>query len=183
MPHPELARTWRAIHAEEPPLGRVKCFERLLAQNPTAREGHLALAEAALDAQLWGEARRHLEAALAAPPQAAPGTAQSVAAGPPTPRLCLLMARLEEAENGALGPMRAWLDGVVGALPDPCWVCGHCGGESLEWQALCPLCGGFDGLSWRTPARAIAAAPTSEATPKPAAPAPRLAELPAAGDA
>ncbi len=60
-PQPELAQVYAEIHGDAATLARVKCFERLAAQNPDARESHLALAEAALVAQLWGEARRHLE--------------------------------------------------------------------------------------------------------------------------
>lgn len=140
-PHPDLARIYGAIHDGEPPLIRLKSFERLAAQNPAARESHLALAEAALDAELWGEARRHLKDALAT------GA---------TPRLCRLMARLEEAEHGELGPVREWLDRAVGATPDPRYVCTSCGRESLDWRSLCPHCGAFDALSWRTPAWAVA---------------------------
>jgi HemY protein len=136
-PHPDLVRAYGAIHEGEPPLVRVKSFERLAAQNPMARESHLALAEAALDAQLWGEARRHLTDALAA------GA---------TPRVCQLMARLEESEHGELGPVREWLDRTVGAMPDPRYVCASCGRESLDWHSLCPHCSAFDALSWRTPA-------------------------------
>ena len=139
-PHPELARVYASIHEGEPPLVRVKSFERLAAQNPTARESHLAVAEAALDAQLWGEARRHLTDALAT------GT---------TPRVCQLMARLEESEHGELGSVREWLDRAVGAMPDPRYVCATCGRESLDWRSLCPHCGAFDSLSWRTPAWAV----------------------------
>jgi HemY protein len=62
------------------------------------------------------------------------------------------MARLEEAENGSVGGIRAWLDRAVGAMPDPRYVCASCGGESLEWRSLCPHCGSFDALAWRTPA-------------------------------
>jgi HemY protein len=140
-PHPELAQIYRAIHDSEPPLPRFKACERLAAQNPTARESHLALSEAALDAQLWGEARRHLKEALAT------GV---------TPRLCLLMARLEEAEHSDLGPVREWLDRSVGAMPDPRYVCASCGRESLDWRSLCLRCGTFDALSWRTPPWALA---------------------------
>jgi HemY protein len=156
-PQPELAQVWREIAAAEPPLARLKHVERLLGQNPDARESRLAAAEAALDAQLWGEARRHLDRALELPP---PGGTVA-----PTPRLCLLMARLEEAEHGADGKMRGWLDDAVGAMPDPCYVCSACGGESRQWRSLCPHCGAFDKLSWRTPARAVAvpaAAPFAE---------------------
>jgi HemY protein len=165
VPHPDLARVYASIHEGEPPLRRVKSFELLAAQNPTARESHLALAEAALDAQLWGEARRHLTDALAT------GA---------TPRVCQLMAHLEESEHGELGPVREWLDRAVGAMPDPRYVCASCGRESLDWRSLCPHCGAFDSLSWRTPAWAVPEGnllPTPEprATHEPAA-APR--ELP-----
>jgi HemY protein len=166
-PHPELAQVYRAIHEGEPPLARVKAFERLAAQNPTARESHVTLAEAAIKAQLWGEARHHLKAATATDP---------------TARLCLLSARLEEAEHGDLGAMREWLDRAVGAPPDPRYICAACSGESLDWRSLCPRCGAFDTLSWRTPAWAVA----TPALPVPTGPgaafdlAPPLAEAPVA---
>jgi HemY protein len=169
-PHPDLAQLYGTIHDGAPPLAKVKCFERLAAQNPDARESHLTLAEAALDAQLWGEARRHLDRALNAPAPAfaaRPGSSvpspdapfgsgeDSIPAGT-TPRLCLLMARLEEAEHGAGPDAREWLDRAVTAMPDPRYVCAKCGGESLEWRSLCPHCGNFDSLAWRTPAWAAA---------------------------
>ena len=167
IPHPDLAQVYAAIYDGAPPLDRFKSFERLGAQNPDARETHLAVAEAALDAQLWGEARRHLEQALSAP--APPSIARlrnpapfTVAPDPdedarlagPTPRLSLMMARLEEAEHGVGPESREWLDRAVTAMPDPRYVCATCGGESLEWRSLCPHCGSFDALVWRTPARA-----------------------------
>jgi len=164
--HPELAQVYSTIHASGAQLARVKCFERLAAQNPGARESHVALAEAALDAQLWGEARRHLEQALAVPAPPAmtakevnsaansspPPNADQNGHARPTPRLCLLMARLEEAEHGPGEEMRAWLDRAVTAMPDPRYICTGCGGESLEWRSRCPHCGRFDTLLWRTPA-------------------------------
>ena len=163
-PHPDLAQVYAEIHGSEAPLARVKSFERLAAQNPRARESYLALAEAALDAQLWGEARRHLTDALAT------GA---------TPRACRLMARLEEAEHGELGPVREWLDRAVGATPDPRYVCASCGRESLDWRSLCPHCGAFDTLSWRTPAWAVAGSNLPVANEQQAAPelASRLQEL------
>lgn len=169
IPHPDLAQVYGAIHDGAPPLDRLKRFERLAAQNPDARETHLAVAEAALDAQLWGEARRHLDRALSAPappfiarlPNPAsfsvtPAPDENRSLAGPTPRLCLMMARLEEAERG-IGPgSREWLDRAVTATPDPRYVCATCGGESLEWRSLCPHCGSFDALAWRTPAWAAA---------------------------
>ena len=163
-PHPDLAQVYGEIHEGETPLTRVKTFERLAAQNPAARESHIARAEAALDARLWGEARRHLNDGLAT------GA---------TPRLCRLMAQLEEAEHGELGPVREWLDRAVGATPDPRYVCSSCGRESLDWRSLCPHCGAFDTLSWGTPARAasggsLPAAAGPEVTSELASPLPGL---------
>ena len=169
IPHPDLAQVYGAIRDGAPPLDRLKRFERLAAQNPDARETHLAVAEAALEAQLWGEARRHLDRALSAPtppliarlPKPAsfsvtPTPDENPSLAGPTPRLCLMMARLEEAEHG-IGPgSREWLDRAVTAMPDPRYVCATCGGESLEWRSLCPHCGSFDALAWRTPAWAAA---------------------------
>ncbi|HZU87879.1 MAG TPA: heme biosynthesis HemY N-terminal domain-containing protein, partial [Stellaceae bacterium] len=165
-PQPELAEVWGMIHAALPPLARVKSCERLAAANPAARASHVAVAEAALTAHLWGEARRHLDEALAAaapphpdPPLFTGGTPPGPAArrngappSGPTRRLCLLWARLAEAESEP-ARMREWLDRAVAALPDPRYVCANCGGESFAWRPLCPCCGSFDTLAWRTPAR------------------------------
>ena len=167
--HPELAQLYGAIYNGEEPLARVKRFERLTAQNPEARESYLTLAEAALDAQLWGEARRYLEQAVTAP--APPVIARPASSPPPstapfeegkcrgpvglTPRLCLLMARVEEGAHGSADAMREWLDRAVTAMPDPRYVCASCGGESLEWRSLCPRCADFDSLTWRTPGSAV----------------------------
>ena len=166
-PHPELAQVYGDIQKIETPLARVTRFQRLAAKNPAARESNLALAEAALAAELWGEARRHLERALEAdPPPFAALPANSGGFAKPmaiaddrsdvfsraTPRLCLMMGRVEEAEHGDLVHAREWLDRAVRALPDPRYVCSVCSVESSEWQSLCPRCGAFDTLAWRTPA-------------------------------
>ncbi len=145
-PHPALAGLYLDIHPDAELLARTAAAGRLAAQNPEASESHLAVVEAALAAQLWGEARRHLGLAIDA--ESIP---QSSSAGP-SRRLCRLMARLEESEDGNMAAARDWLDRAIGAPPDPCYVCIRCGGgESPEWQALCRECGGFDTLRWQSP--------------------------------
>jgi HemY protein len=152
-PHPDLARLYLDNRGDAGPLGRAATLQRLAACNPEAAESHVAIAEAALAAQLWGEARRHLTMAEAAAPPAGPSR-----------RLCLLLARLEESENGDIAAARTWLDRAVAAPPDPCYVCGHCGGEGAEWRSVCPHCGGFDALRWGSrPRRPAADGPVSRA--------------------
>jgi len=75
----------------------VKRFETLLSLSPDAAESHIALADAALDANLWGEARTHL------------AKATDILGDPVPPVLCRLWARLEEAEHGDLTAAHRWL--------------------------------------------------------------------------
>jgi HemY protein len=147
-PHPDLAQIWGELGEAAPALKRVTWFQRLAAQNPAASESHIAVAEAALAAQLWGEARHHLGQVVVA---AAPA--------PPSRRLCLLMARLEEGEHGDGGRAREWLDRALGAPPDAVYVCARCGSETADWHSLCGHCHSFDTLAWRTPS--LAAAPAA----------------------
>jgi HemY protein len=144
-PHPALAAIWSELGGGVPALELVAWFETLAAHNPDAGESAVALAEAALAAQLWGEARRHLGRALAAAPDAPPR------------RVCLLMARLEEAEHHDPAKAREWYDRALAAPADPAYVCARCGGEHAEWGALCAHCQSFDTLAWRTPGAATAA--------------------------
>jgi HemY protein len=158
-PHPDLARLYLDLHPEAGVLARATAMQGLAAHNPEAEESRLAIAETALAAQLWGEARHHLGLALAASPSAGLSSGSSplgsspLGSSPlgPSRRLCLLMARLEESEPGNAPAARDWLDRAIGAAPDPTYVCARCGGETLEWLALCPECGGFDTFEWRSP--------------------------------
>ena len=152
-PHPELALLWGELGGAVPALELVTRFEKLAAHKPASPESPIAVAEAALAAQLWGEARRHLGQAIAGEP------------GGATRRLCLLMARLEESEHPLQGRARDWLDRALVAPPDPAYVCARCGGASAQWQALCGHCRGFDTLAWRAPASVAPSATPPEMEP------------------
>jgi HemY protein len=140
-PNPVLAATFDALFADETPLQRVKRFETLAAQNRDHLESHIAAAGAALRARLWGEARRHLAAAG--------GRDDNAIA---SPRVCRMMAALEEAEHQNLSAARIWL-ARAGATPiqDPAYVCSACGGETASWISICPHCRSFDTIAWRVP--------------------------------
>ncbi len=163
-PRPDVARAFTALFGDEAPLQRLKRVEKLVAANPEHAESHLAVAEAALDAKLWGEARRHLMAAGAG-------------ADHPSPRVCRLMARLEEQEHGDMAAARAWLGRAANTpVADPAYVCLHCGAELAEWSAHCPRCHEFGSLTWQTPKRA-APAPLAQTTAPAAIPPPTLIDI------
>jgi HemY protein len=169
-PHPALARCYVESSGDGEMLARVAALQKLAAHNQQAPESRLAVAEAALDARLWGEARRHLDLALAAEAGGGAGTA-------PSRRLCLAMARLAEHGAGDNLAARGWLDRALGAPPDPAYVCRRCASVAAHWQALCPHCGAFDTLAWQVPAGAgrAAAGTLPAAAAPPMLPAPEAA--------
>ncbi len=152
-PHPEIARLYLSMFEADEPLKRVHRVERLASFNPDHAETHIVLAEASLEAELWGNARAHLERAASEPPQA---------------RVCRLMADLEEAENSDIEAAREWLLKAASAEPDPSWMCTSCGAAWLHWSPICGKCEGLGTLDWRTPERARDALHTTIIAPDPA---------------
>lgn len=172
-PHPDLATAYGALFADEKPLQRVKRFETLAAQNKDHPESHLAVAQAALNARLWGEARRHLAAAGGRDDNAAPH-----------PRVCRLMAELEEAEHNDLPAARLWLArATTTPTLEHAYICNACGAESAAWSARCPHCRSFNSIEWRLPGRTTGARlkAASEMTPPLPVPHPTPAHLAAPG--
>lgn len=152
-PHLLLARVFARAESGESPLDRARRLERLARQNPDHPESHRTLAEADLAAQLWGEARRHLERL---------GELERAAEGDVNPSTARLWARLEEGERGNMTAARAWLERAAVLPADPIWICSECGapGEAGpacgHWQAICPHCGAIDSLAWKRPVSAAA---------------------------
>jgi HemY protein len=146
QPHPDLARLYALALAEADPVKRYRGLGPLEQAAPKHAETQRALARAALEARLWGEARRHVEAAGPAPD-----------AG-----FCRLMAEVEQGESGNAAAARDWLARASEADPEPAWLCRACGASAREWSALCGHCGAFDALAWGQAPRvaALAAAPS-----------------------
>jgi HemY protein len=136
-PHPALIRAYRESLPKSDGIERLKQLDKLVAGAADHPESRLALAEAALDARLWGEARRHLSDLLAAPGE----------------RTCRLMARLEEAEHDDAVAVRGWLLRSAEAAGDPTWLCRSCGATAERWSPRCGVCKDFDSFDWRAPQR------------------------------
>lgn len=132
-PHPLLVEAWLALAPAETPLQRVKRLEKLVKANPDAADGHMALAEAALAAKLWGAARNHLETAARLRPSAA---------------IYILLARLEREERQDEAAAQKWMSKVASAPSEPAWHCQACGKPTDLWASTCPSCGTPDSLWW-----------------------------------
>ncbi|MGB9152823.1 MAG: heme biosynthesis protein HemY, partial [Alphaproteobacteria bacterium] len=133
-PHPQLAHIIRQQAAN--PLDAYKQTEHLCRGSENDIESRLALAEAALDADLWGEARRHLTANLND--------------GSATQSVYKKLARLERRQHGDERAAAGWLTKASEAAPDPTWLCRTCGGAHAQWQPVCTACGAFDSLEWQS---------------------------------
>ncbi len=147
-PHPLLARVFARAESNESPLDRARRIERLSRQNPDHPDSHRAGAEADLAAQLWGEARRHLDRL---------SDLERADGGEINQSTARLWARLEEGERANMTAARDWLERAAILPVDPFWICGDCGapGEAGpacgHWQAICPHCGTIDSLVWKRP--------------------------------
>ena len=139
-PHPDLFTAYRAALPDGDALQAMRAVQNLARLNADHPESHIALAEAALTAQLWGEARKHLN---------------SVTGDNASARVCRLMARLDESQHGDMVRAREWLVRASTADPDPTWVCRDCGNAVADWGVLCGKCGGFDSFDWQTPPRVV----------------------------
>ena len=140
-PHPQLAEVMEELSSGAGVQEKMRTIEQLASYNKDHIESHLAIAKAALKAQMWLEAREHLNASIL--PQKTN----------PSARICRYMAELEEGEKHDIEASRGWLKKAAMAEPDNAWNCNQCGQVTAEWEPICKHCQGFDTLDWRTPPR------------------------------
>ncbi|MGH6720162.1 MAG: heme biosynthesis protein HemY, partial [Alphaproteobacteria bacterium] len=131
-PHPDLARIY--VAAETDALARLKRLEHLVQRNPDHVESRLAVADAAITAGLWGEARRWL---------------RPLETGRAPARACRLLAAIELGEKDDMATARAWLErAAASGAPHAAWQCDACRGIQDSWSATCHSCGATGTLAW-----------------------------------
>ena len=138
-PHPTLAAAFVRLSVDLPPAERLGRLEHLLESRSGDAAAQLVAAELALEARLWGEARRHLAAA------------DGLTIAGPSIRHCQLMATLEEREGTDMAAALRWRAREANAVADPGWVCRSCGTLLADWAPHCPRCGSFGTLNWQVP--------------------------------
>lgn len=134
-PCDEAYALFKQAIAGEKSAKQMKLTEKLVRHNPTARLSLIALAQTAMDNDLWGLAKEYLTAYINAYPL--------------TARVALMMATLERQgwhhEEGA----REWEAKAQTAAPDSGWGCATCGRATESWDALCPHCNAFGTIAYR----------------------------------
>ena len=132
-PHPDIANAYADLvpgASARDRLLRMRVLARLAQSHP---ESALALANAALEAHEFAEARATLAPLVAAP----------------TRRAAALMARIEAAEHGDTGLAREWMARAVHAAHDPAWTAD--GAVAEAWMPVSPVTGRLDAFEWRVP--------------------------------
>ena len=137
-PHPDLALVYAFAKPGEPPRERVKRVKYLASLTPGDIEGQIAVANAAIEAHEWQEARAALAPYLDDRPSA---------------RICTLMARIEAGELGDKGREREWLARALRAPRDRAWIAD--GYVSDRWLPVSPVTGAVDAFEWKAPVDAI----------------------------
>lgn len=146
-PHPDLLAVYRQAKAPATPLDWVGEVQRLAHLAPKHPDSHRARGEAALEAGLWGEARKHFTAAVATSGDTPPAS------------FCRKLAMVEERDRGDAAAAQRWLTLAAEGHPDATWICEACGAAHAAWRPVCGRCGSFDRLAWRIPDRAIPTLP------------------------
>jgi HemY protein len=136
-PHPDLALVYAFAKPGLSPRDRLKRVKYLAGLTPDDIEGHIAVAQAAIEAQEWQEARDALRPYFD---------------GRPSARVCALMARIEAGE-GDKGREREWLARAVRGPRDRAWIAD--GYVSDRWLPVSPVTGRVDAFEWKAPVDAI----------------------------
>lgn len=137
-PHPDLAEVYLRARHGDTAQDRLKKARNLAARHESHPEGALALARAALDAREFTLARTTLKPLIEAGP---------------TVRTCLLMAEIEDVDQGSRAVARGWLARAVTARRDPAWISD---GVSLPvWTPVSPISGELDTVHWGMPHDAL----------------------------
>jgi HemY protein len=137
-PHPDLALVYAYAKPGESPRERVRRAKHLAGLAPGDIEGPIAIANAAIEAHEWQDARNALAPYLE---------------GRPPARICTLMARIEAGELGDKGREREWLARALRAPRDRAWIAD--GYTSDRWLPVSPVTGAVDAFEWKAPVDAI----------------------------
>lgn len=143
-PHPDLGAAYVTARQGDSAADRLTRAEMLARHAPGQPESRLIVARAALDARDFARARAVMGPLL----NGEQGTR-------PTARTCLLMADLEEVENGVSGALFEWLQRAARAPHDPAWIAD--GIISDTWAPVSPVTGRIDAFVWDTPREQLSA--------------------------
>tara|TARA_B110000971_G_scaffold124791_1_gene127744 strand:+ start:4377 stop:5762 length:1386 start_codon:yes stop_codon:yes gene_type:complete len=139
-PHPEITEAWLDCYNDQPLATRQRAAVSFIGKHKSHIEAQILRARIALDGERWRQAKTWLE----------PHASQAHPEGETLMerRLCLLLA---EAETGLDDAQQAqhWRECARRAPAEAGWM--SAGLRLDSWQAICPVTGKLDEVSWQSP--------------------------------
>jgi HemY protein len=136
-PHPDLGIVWdRLAPKKGTEIKRMKWYRDLVDISPNDAESHILAARAAMDLELWGEAKSYLM------------RAQNLH---PTARVFRLRAIVEQHLTHHDASIHELMEKAAAALPDKVWVCSLTGIIYEEWTPVAAPHGSFNTVVWNMP--------------------------------
>jgi HemY protein len=137
--HEDVASLYAAAQPGASAVDRLARVRDLIEMPPANRSAALVVARAAIDAYEWSLARNALA---------------NHSSANPSQQVCLLMAEIEEGQNGDQGKASEWLSRAVRAPRDPVWTAD--GVTADEWEPVSPISGRLDAFEWKVPVSSVA---------------------------
>lgn len=134
-PHRSLGILWDSVFYEMEAIDRYRAMEKLVAMQKNHPESLFCLASSAMHAQLWGQAKEHLDNLLSH------GYTRTG---------CNLMAELMELQHPTqLELAREWWQKASQTSSDYEWQCSECYHHFDKWQLVCSHCSSIDQIHWQ----------------------------------
>lgn len=134
-PHRTLGLLWDSVFHEMEPVDRYRAMEKLVVSQEDHPESQFCLASSAMKAQLWGQAKEHLDNIL---------SHGYTRAG------CILMADLMELQHPSQFDLaREWWHRASQISSDYEWQCNSCHNHFDKWQLICSNCLTVDQIYWQ----------------------------------
>ena len=150
-PHPMLASAYKGVVDQVGVEKQFSLARGLANKRPDHPESRVLIAQYAMAADQWGEARKALE---------------PIARRDPDARICRLMAEIEMHGFNDADAAREWLARSATATPESAWVCNETGAVQAEWSAVCNESKLFGTLEWRVPNHLVPAIPSVLEAPR-----------------
>ncbi|MEO0543434.1 MAG: heme biosynthesis protein HemY [Pseudomonadota bacterium] len=137
-PHPDVALAYVNVRSGDSAADRLKKARKLEQLKPNNTESSLIVAQMAIEAGEFEDARKAVAAVLRNEPRES---------------AYLLMADIEETETGDQGKIREWLSRALRAPRDPAWTAD--GYVAEKWAPFSPVSGRIDAFEWKVPVERI----------------------------
>lgn len=142
----EIAESYCALGTD--PMDKAKLARELLSLQPDSRVARIILTVQYIQARLWGEAKKELDALESKHTDTAKETVDYLQA---------LIAHDEKEDTEKAYEI---LQNLLSEHLKQKWQCHYCGHRSISWQPFCDSCDAFDHLERGDQKRALSTIPT-----------------------